>query len=60
MTKKTWGIILLVAGIAVLVVSLVADLIGLGGSPGFGYKQLSAAVVGMIAAVVGYILAYRK
>ena len=60
MNKKTWGNILLVAGIAVLVVSLVADLIGLGGSSGFGYKQILSAVVGLIAAVVGYILAYRK
>ena len=60
MNKKTWGTIVLVAGIAVLVVSLVADLIGLGGSSGFGYGQISGAVVGVIAAVVGYILAYRK
>lgn len=60
MNKKTWGIILLVAGIVVLVASLAADLIGLGGSPGFGLRQILGAVVGVIAAVVGYILAYRK
>jgi len=60
MNKKTSGIILLVAGIVVLVVSLAADLIGLGSYAGFGYGQISGAVVGVIAAIVGYILAYRK
>jgi len=58
--KKTLGYVLLVGGIAVLLVSLLADFIGIGGSGAFGYKQIVAAVVGAIAAVVGWMLARRK
>lgn len=57
--KKTLGYILLVGGIAALVLSLLADTIGIGGSGAFGYKQIVGAVVGAIAAVAGWVLARR-
>ncbi len=60
MEKRTLGIVLLVVGIVVLIVSVAADAIGLGGSPGFGYKQAAGTVVGVIAAVVGAILMRRS
>ena len=59
--KKTIGVALLVVGVIVLIVSLAADAIGLGGAIGaFGYKQIIGAVVGVIVAVVGFVLYSRK
>ncbi len=58
--KRTIGIILLVVGIIIFVVSLAADLIGIGGVPGIGYKQIAGAVVGVVVAAVGYYLMSRK
>jgi hypothetical protein len=58
--KKTTGIVLLVVGIVVLLLSLAADPIGIGSHPGFGYYQIAGAIVGAILAVVGLILALKK
>lgn len=58
--KKTIGIALIAVGVVVLVVSLAADAIGLGGAPGFGYRQIIGTIVGIIVAVVGYVLYSRK
>jgi hypothetical protein len=58
--KKIAGIILLVLGIIILVVSLVADFVGIGGSPVFGYKQIIGVIAGVIAAAVGLFLALKK
>jgi len=52
--KKTIGIALIVIGVIVLIVSLIADAIGLGGAPGFGYKQIIGSLAGVIIAVIGY------
>ena len=58
--KKTIGIALLVVGVVLIIGSLAADAIGIGGAAGFGYKQIIGAVVGVIAAVVGFVLYSRK
>jgi hypothetical protein len=58
--KKTTGIVLLVVGIIVLLLSLVADPIGIGGSPGFGYYQIGGTIVGAIVTVVGLVLTLKK
>jgi hypothetical protein len=58
--KKLLGIVLLVVGIVVFVLSLAADPIGIGGSPRFGLYQIVGTVVGAIAAVAGVILTLRK
>lgn len=58
--KKTVGIVLLVVGIILLIVSLTADYIGIGGTPGIGYKQILGAIAGAVVAVVGYVLMSRK
>ena len=60
MNKKTMGIALLAVGVVVLIGSLAADPIGIGGAAGFGYKQIIGAVVGVIAAVVGFVLYSKK
>jgi hypothetical protein len=57
--RKTAGIILLVAGIVILVLSLAADALGVGVTPHFGWRQITGAIVGAIAIVVGLIMAFR-
>jgi hypothetical protein len=58
--KKTAGIALLVAGIVILVLSLVANSIGLGNPSVFGWIQIVGAIVGAIAAVAGLFLTLKK
>ena len=60
MNKKNLGIALLVIGIVVLILSLAADMIGIGGAPGFGTKQILGAVAGVVVAAVGFFLYSRK
>ena len=58
--KKTTGIVLLVVGIVILLLSLIADPIGIGGSPGFGAYQIVGAIVGAVVAIVGLVLTLQK
>jgi hypothetical protein len=46
-------------GIVVLLTSLLADLIGIGGYPGFGKKQFIGTVLGTVLIIMGVIL-HRK
>ncbi len=59
-SKRTVGIVLLLLGVVVLVLSLAADMIGLGGFSGVGRSQIAGAVVGAIVAVVGLVLTLRR
>ena len=59
MSKKTLGILLIVLGVILVVVSLAADTIGIG-SGAFGPKQIIGTVIGIIAALIGVWLALRK
>jgi hypothetical protein len=58
--KKTASIVLLVGGIVILVPSLAADLVGIGGNSAFGRDQIIVAIVGAIVTVVGLVLRLRK
>ena len=58
--NKIIGIALLAVGAVLLMGSLIADPIGIGGATGFGYKQIIGAVAGVIVAVVGFVLYSRK
>jgi len=58
--KKTAGIVLLVVGIVVLLLSVLADPIGIGASPGLGRDQIVGAIVGAVVAVVGLVLMLKK
>ena len=60
MSKRTLGLALIVLGAAVLVVSLAADVLGIGSRAGIGWKQLLGAAAGVIAAVGGGWLAQGK
>ncbi len=60
MSKKTIGIVGLILGIIILVVSLGADVFGLGNAMGFGWKQILGAVLGVILALVGGWMAWYR
>jgi hypothetical protein len=60
MTRTRLGWLLVLVGGAVLVVSLLADPIGLGSSGGaFGWKQATGTVVGAIVLAVGAVALIR-
>ena len=58
--RKTAGIVLLVVGIGVLLLSLLADVLGIGTRAGFGYYQIGGIIVGAIVAIVGLVLTLKK
>ncbi len=60
MSSKTLGYILVAAGIILLIIGIFADPLGLGGAPGFGWKQILATLAGVIAVIAGVLLALRK
>ena len=60
MNKRTIGIALLAVGVILLIGSLAADAVGIGGAIGFGYKQIIGAVAGVVVAVVGFVLYSKK
>jgi hypothetical protein len=49
-----------VVGIIVLLLSLFADLIGIGGYPGIGTKQVVGIIVGVVIIVIGSILHWKS
>ncbi len=55
MQKKILAFLLLGVGVIILLISLFADLIGIG-APGFGYKQGIGVVIGAIVGIIGLIL----
>jgi hypothetical protein len=52
--------LIIVLGVVVLVISLAADSLGIGGAPGIGWKQLTGVTVGLIVMIYGVWLASRK
>jgi hypothetical protein len=59
MGGKTAGIVVLVVGIVVLLLSLLAYPIGIGG-PAFGPYQIAGTIVGAVLVVIGLVLTLRK
>jgi hypothetical protein len=53
MSKKAQGVVLLVVGVLLFLVSLAADPLGVGAAPGLGWKQIVGAVVGVVLAGAG-------
>lgn len=60
MSKKTISLVLIIGGMALLALSLGADLIGIGANPGMHWKQWSGTIVGTAAALAGLWLARAK
>ncbi len=58
-SKKTVGMVLLAVGIVVLILSVIADPIGIGSSPVFGRNQIMATIAGVVVAAGGGVLAFR-
>ena len=52
------AVVILVLGILLVVVSLLADTLGIG-TAGMGWKQITGAVVGVIVAIIGGVLRSR-
>ena len=59
LSNKTARIVLLVLGIALLIVSLSADVTGIGDDPAFGPRQIMGTVVGALVTVVGLYLTIK-
>jgi hypothetical protein len=60
MSKRTIGIVLIVIGVVLAIVSLADDAIGIGTYPGINSAQLLGAAVGIIIALVGVWLGFNK
>ena len=56
--KKIAGIILLVVGIALVVLTVIIDLVGIGQTPTFGWNQIVGTIVGAIVILVGIVLMF--
>jgi hypothetical protein len=57
-TPRSGGLILAAAGAVLLVLSLFADPIGVGGADEFGWKQVAGVIVGAVALLAGVVLMY--
>ena len=60
MFKKSIGLILIIAGHMLAIVSLIADYIGLGSYYGLNWVQLIGVAIGVIVIVFGLWLMQRK
>lgn len=57
---KLIGLPAVAGGLVVLVVCLFADSFGLGGEPGFGWKQITGSMVGAVVTLVGLMILIKK
>ncbi len=53
--KKNLGFVLIAVGIIILLLSLFADPLGIGGYPGVGVKQIGGIIVGLVIIIAGYL-----
>jgi len=53
MDPKQRGVVMLVVGILLVLVSAAADRLGVGGAPGFGWKQIAGVILGLALAAAG-------
>ncbi len=54
MSKKSLSLIAIIVGLILMIVSLIADLIGLGSYPGINWAQIVGAVVGLGTVLLGF------
>lgn len=66
MKKNSLGKILLVIGVIIIIISLIADIIGIGNiiglsqNPSFGPVQIGGVLVGIILGGIGWYLKEKK
>ena len=53
MSKRTLGIIFILLGLLLAILSLSADVLGIGNGAGIGWKQILGMVVGVLIALGG-------
>jgi hypothetical protein len=53
--NKAASILVLVIGIGLFVVSLLADVVGIGDNAGFGYQQILVAIAGIVVLAIGLV-----
>ena len=58
MSNRASGALVAAAGAVLLLLSVFADPIGIGGTDEFGWKQVAGAIVGGALVVGGLVLAY--
>ena len=56
MDKVKANVVVLVLGVGLLLVSLLADVVGIGDNPGFGPQQIMGAVAGVVVIAIGAYL----
>lgn len=59
-TSKMASTVVLAIGIGLLVVSLLADFIGVGDDPGFGRQQTLGTIAGVVVSGVGLFLTLKS
>ncbi len=52
--------VLILVGIVILLLSLIADLIGLGEGQGFGKSQIAGTIVGAVIYAVGLYMMHKR
>jgi nitrate reductase gamma subunit len=60
MSKRTIGVVVVILGMVLVIVSLAADALGIGHEPGIGLIQILGAVAGGVVALGGVWLVLRK
>ena len=60
MSKRTISILVIVLGLLLVVISLAADVLGIGIRAGFGVKQTLGTVVGALVVAGGVWWGWRK
>jgi uncharacterized membrane protein len=53
MAQPTWWLVILVVGIVVTLLSVFADALGVGRTPGFGWKQSLGVIIGVVLIGLG-------
>lgn len=56
MSKKTISLIAIIGGTLFTILSLTADLIGIGSYPGLNWAQLTGAAIGLVVILAGFWL----
>jgi hypothetical protein len=52
-SRQAWSWLMLVVGLVLAIISIFADRIGLGATPGFGWKQTLGLLIGVALIVLG-------
>ncbi|NLN70199.1 MAG: hypothetical protein GX142_05380 [Chloroflexi bacterium] len=56
MNKRSFGLVAVVVGFVIALLSLMADFIGIGSYPGINSSQLTGIVIGLLVVLIGIFL----